>query len=238
MVEKATSIQDEMLRLLLHDVRSLNHIVLANVEQAQKNLPRESPVSGFVAAAFHSAELLAARLALVDLELNPSVFLSGNARTVRIYEKFDKATKILKRKAKERGLRMTFEGGSQLTIDCYPHFDLLPFLLLENATKYSLKSYPISLTFVENVSGLEVVIESFGPHLPDSEFERVFEKGYRGANAVKASSDGQGMGLFLAKSIADFHEVHLSVRSAAPKTEVSGVPYSDFCVRCTFTRQP
>jgi signal transduction histidine kinase len=226
----------DILKNLMHDVRHLTHLIRSNIELLQRQTSTQSETIPFINTAFYSTEMLSARLALVDAQLNPERFYAQGTFVARVYAKFDKAAKILRVKAKQKNVTCKLEGRTDFSWEMYPIFDLMPFVILDNAVKYSPKSYPVSISLVENKDGLSVCVESFGPTMVDDEPSQAFTKYFRGQNAKSVTDDGEGIGLFLAKSIADLHEVALSIQSGPPRTEISGVPYGTFTAQLDFRR--
>lgn len=226
----------DILQNLMHDIRHLTHLIVSNIELLQKQTSRQSETMPFITTAFYSAEMLSARLALVDAQLNPERFYAQDPVTARVYAKFDKAAKILRVKARQSKLEFKLDGKTEFTWEVYPIFDLLPFVILDNAIKYSPKSYPVTISLVENQVGLSVTVDSFGPTMADDELSQAFNKYFRGKNAELVTQDGEGIGLFLAKSIADLHEVDLSIQSGPRLTDISGVPFGRFFVELGFSR--
>ena len=116
----------------------------------------------------------------------------------------------------------------------YPIFELLPFVLLENAIKYSPPDESITVSFLEDKHGLQVIVNSIGPQLSEDEHKSLFQRDFRGTNAKK-TSDGSGAGLHFAKLVCDLHKIQISARSQRQeKLRLNGVPYSYFTVTLEF----
>ncbi len=136
---------------------------------------------------------------------NPQTLKSGRTIPRGIYKSFDKMKRILLSKAKEKNLELKFEGESYRTIQAYSSLDLLPFTLLDNAIKYSLEDNEVLVKFEEGENSLVVSIENIGPFVSNEEKEKIFKKFARGNNANKFAPQGSGIGLYLAKIIAEHH---------------------------------
>ena len=77
-------------------------------------------------------------------------------------------------------------------------------ILLDNAIKYTEANSPIELIGkVAMEGGVELLVRDHGAGLPTAELGRVFDKSFRGSNA--AGVPGSGLGLYMARSIADVH---------------------------------
>lgn len=220
----------------MHDIRHLMHLLVSNIELLQKQTTKQSETVPIIDNAFWTAEMISARLAVVDAELNPERFYAQHTVSARVYAKFDKATRILRVKARPKNVTCKLDGQTDFSWETYPIFDLLPFVILDNAIKYSPKSYPVTISLVENKGGLLVRVESFGPTMSDDERLNAFNKYFRGQNAQSVTQDGEGIGLFLAKSIADLHEVDLSIELGPPLTSISDIPYGTFAAQLNFKR--
>ncbi len=75
--------------------------------------------------------------------------------------------------------------------------------LIENANKYSPAGSPIELHASLDRDALQLVVTDRGEGLAVGDEERVFEKFYRGAQAVSAS--GAGLGLAICRGIVEAH---------------------------------
>jgi two-component system sensor histidine kinase KdpD len=84
--------------------------------------------------------------------------------------------------------------------------------LLDNAIKYSPPSSSIDVAARGNGS-VDLTIRNSGSVIPAGEHQRVFERFYRGSTARLTS--GTGMGLAIARQIAQAHHGSLSVTSSA-----------------------
>jgi signal transduction histidine kinase len=84
--------------------------------------------------------------------------------------------------------------------------------LLDNALKYSPAGRPITLSAGEENGLVSISVRDEGPGLTELEQSRVFEKFYR-ARRDHASVQGTGMGLAIAREIAEAHGGAIRVES-------------------------
>ncbi len=87
--------------------------------------------------------------------------------------------------------------------------------ILSNAIKYSENSQIIIDSFKQNNS-VVILIEDKGVGIPEEDINRIFDKGYSGFNG-RLKQKSSGLGLYLAKSIADKLDIKLKVDSAVKK---------------------
>lgn len=75
--------------------------------------------------------------------------------------------------------------------------------LLTNAVRYTKDDGKIDLKVSMLAGEMVSQVTDNGIGVPESEKERIFEKFFRASNAVKKETDGNGLGLFLAKTIVE-----------------------------------
>lgn len=83
--------------------------------------------------------------------------------------------------------------------------------ILSNAIKYSENSQIILDSFKKDNS-VVILIEDHGMGIPEEDINRIFDKGYSGFNG-RLKQKSSGLGLYLAKSIADKLDITLKVDS-------------------------
>ena len=85
-------------------------------------------------------------------------------------------------------------------------------ILIDNAIKYTEANSPIELIGkMATEGGVELLVRDRGAGLPEAELARVFDKAYRGGNVGAVA--GSGLGLYLARSIADVHGGTVTARN-------------------------
>jgi two-component system sensor histidine kinase SenX3 len=91
-------------------------------------------------------------------------------------------------------------------------------ILLDNAVKYSPEKSTVLIG--ERLSGQQIAIRvtDQGPGLSAVEQEHIFERFYRtDTSRTGTKTAGYGLGLSIAKSIADIHDATLEVKSTVGK---------------------
>lgn len=136
-------------------------------------------------------------------------------------------------KAEEKGIAIALEADEALQhikVLHDPKWLCEAFLnVLENAVKYSAGQTKITIRMVKLSVYLRIEIEDEGIGIPGNEWNRVFQRFYRGAAREVQEESGSGVGLYLAREIAARHEGTLAV--AAPRHQKQGscfvfqVPY-------------
>ena len=94
--------------------------------------------------------------------------------------------------------------------------------LLSNAIDYTPSGGSVDVSIVAANQQLDITVHDSGIGIPKGDMPHIFNKLYRGSNAVKMRPDGSGIGLFVAKNILHAHGAEIVVRSGELRgTEVS-----------------
>jgi len=118
------------------------------------------------------------------------------------------------RSAKQRNIRILLNIDNLTGQDQRPlvrgDFDLLhnlTFNLIENAVKYSPADDVVKVTLTWHRDRQILTVEDHGPGVPPDQIGLIFERFHR----ANTSGNGYGLGLAIAKKIADSHNATLSV---------------------------
>jgi signal transduction histidine kinase len=94
-------------------------------------------------------------------------------------------------------------------------------ILLDNAIKYSPKKSHIVLQSKRSPHTVEISVADEGPGIPPEEHEKIFERFYRSdMSRSKENVEGHGLGLSLAKRLADQMHGSLTLKSDGKKGTV------------------
>lgn len=159
--------------------------------------------------------------------------LSDKCYPTAVYNKFFKARKLL-HKYEGRDVPIIFNGESYSKYNLTASFEMLPYLLLENAHKFSLPGGRVEVCFAEQSKQLEVTISNIGPYTSKSQSELCKDR-ERGEHSTEAKVEGTGIGLFTCQEIAVMNHLGFKVISDTAKiTMVNAIPYSLFTVQIIF----
>ena len=86
--------------------------------------------------------------------------------------------------------------------------------LIENALKYSPADQPVHITYLSNGKSLEVHVDDAGGGIPAAERRNVLKPFRRLGEEVNRSSEGTGLGLYLAQAIIHLHKGRLSIETS------------------------
>ncbi len=89
--------------------------------------------------------------------------------------------------------------------------------LVDNAHKYASNDTPIEVVLEQNEHHILLQVKDQGIGIPPAERDRVFNKFYRMGNESTRSAKGTGLGLYLCKKIAEFHQSQLLISENQPQ---------------------
>lgn len=227
------AIESELLSQVLHPLHDTMRVAGEVRDLAERIVEKDKAISfeeNFVSSSREVKSLYKAADMLVDtfdsaaIYFNPEAAKYGKPRSVEIYKLLDKL-RIIMNTAGVSGVRkpIRFEGRGFGSYSLYESFKLLPLALIQNAVKYA-QSGEVVLRCDENEQGVKVSVTSEGPLIEAEEFEKIFERGYRGKWAVKMEDEGMGVGLHIAKTVAAANGIAVHVESTPLNRQFGDVP--------------
>lgn len=121
-------------------------------------------------------------------------------------------TNNVKGLAELRDIAISFCGPEGLWVCGDPSQLKTLFLnIIENAFKYTQEKGKVEVFVVKGAASADISIKDTGPGIPEDEIGYIFDRFYRVDKS--RSSSGFGLGLSIAKSIAEAHGGSISVRS-------------------------
>lgn len=117
--------------------------------------------------------------------------------------------------AEDRQLTLAYHGPEK---DCYVVGDPIALReivnnLLANAIKYTKPGGKIDVTVRHKDDVCQVIVQDTGIGIPESAQKHLFSKFYRVHGGLDSGSTGTGLGLYIARSIAERHEGTIQVTS-------------------------
>lgn len=210
----------------LHDIKTAVNLVFRNAEAIIRDLQgvdddqkiegAPSPIKGLL----KSVSLLRSRLDMASIVANPEAARYGQPRRHPVYRICHRFVRLFEQEAQLRGVKIRMAGSSYNEPLLYDSFETIPLVLIDNAIKYSHQNSEVVVRVDDQPkNGCTVAVTSTGFLVPNSDRARIFTRGFRAAQARFAQSSGSGLGLFIAKLVADAHNVSLGYRA---------VPTADF----------
>jgi signal transduction histidine kinase len=113
------------------------------------------------------------------------------------------ALELLKGLRGEREIRFGFDEDLPLVQGDYIQLQIAVRNLIENALLYAPTDKPLEINVSANLGQVRVRVRDYGQGLMPDEFERIFDKFYRGRSARRIP--GTGLGLPICRGIAEAH---------------------------------
>ncbi|PNV84482.1 MAG: hypothetical protein C0627_00820 [Sulfurimonas sp.] len=181
---------------------------------------------------YKSISLLEHQFSLVDYVANPEAIKYGETEPIKIYKAVDKLVRIFQSIAKNR---INITGTSHNELYLRQSFMTLMFILIDNANKYSLRDQPITVEVQDYNYETFISVTSYSPSLGNKSKKKVFEKYHRENCAKKITPDGQGIGLYLAKKIAESLKTIINISCSTKTTNFNDIDYAEVKFKFTLT---
>ncbi|PTQ85501.1 histidine kinase [Trichococcus patagoniensis] len=119
--------------------------------------------------------------------------------------------------AREKGITLTFakEPLAFMLMGDYTRLRQMLLAVMENAVKFSSEKGEIRVSLTASDAGYRLSISDDGPGIPEKDQPYIFEKFFK--SNEETNKQGTGLGLAVAKQIADRHGIALSVESTPGK---------------------
>jgi signal transduction histidine kinase len=172
---------------------------------------------------------------LIEDILDFSKMLAGRKKYKRepldAAELLQEAVESFEGKAEDRGFKVLLHLPDEKVMMEGDRSPLLHAILnlLDNAIKYSGESHKIDVRLLPAKNRCRIEIEDYGIGIPESEFERIFEKFYRVENAMTHTSEsGVGLGLAMVKHVVEGHHGAIDVQSRVGQGSVFSMEFPLF----------
>jgi signal transduction histidine kinase len=157
--------------------------------------------------------------ALLDVSRIEAGHISVNPEPTDLKELINQVLIELQNSIDSKKIKMHFSIE-----DALPSISLDPKLarqvymnLLTNAIKYTHESGEVNISISRNGSRLQSEISDNGIGIPEKDLPRICEKFFRAPNAAKFDPEGNGLGMYLVKSIVNSLGGDFSIESQEGK---------------------
>ncbi len=227
----------ELLKYFIHEVTQLNANIKSHSELLSKGVNDKRGVLHHSTVINECSTVMSVLIEIVSFRLNPNYFKSADRDYRNIHGKFHKSFLSFKRRMKEKSLTYKLNCDVNCLVKVYPVIDTLPYLLIDNAIKYSHKDGHITTDILDLGNYIQIVVENFGPEVYENEHEFIFNKDYRGKNAIIVNPIGNGLGLNIVKSICDLHNGTVKVLFGNNEYTLNGINYKSFRIEITLPKK-
>lgn len=188
------------MNLLVHDLRALSNAIYNSALEAQSWVTKGnySEVRKRLENVLASQGMLKMRTDALDFVGNTASVIQE--QSIHPFRKVDKVIRCFKSSAMYQRKVLNLSGNSFGRVRGPDIFELIPYVLIDNAIKYSPEMYPIDVVATEG-ENFQFYVESFGPFIGHQERDEIFRKGVRGRAALNSNVPGSGVGLHMAKKL-------------------------------------
>ena len=206
--------QQRFLADAAHELRAPLAVIQGNLEVLERfpNMPsqdRQEAISDSAREATRLANLANDLLALARGDAGDGLRLEPLELSVLVSETLKSATHLDVQNQLELG---TIE--SALVLGDASKLKQLVLILLDNAMKYSPEGGKVSLSLQHQTDHAELRVSDSGQGIAPEELERVFERFYRTDTSRSRQTGGTGLGLPIARWIAEQHHAKLWLESS------------------------
>ena len=114
---------------------------------------------------------------------------------------------------RNKTLNLTVEPNIQVKAD-RQSVKKIAAILVDNAIKYSSDGGEINVSLKKENNKINFTVRNSGSNIPDDQSDRIFERFYRGENSRSRDSGGSGLGLSIAKGLADQNKWKMIAKSS------------------------
>lgn len=195
--------RDREFATLTHDLRAISTEIYNAAYGAQTHLANErlGGVETLLDTVIAAQQMMSLRLDIIDYA--SGVLTNQPSEWIPVYKKTDKVYRCFKIRAEKDEVKIYLNGYSHDTTYGPPIFELIPFVIVENALKYAPKNSTINIDIGEGEEHIWIHFQSVGPKILPNEIVRIFDKDFRGVAAENSQKTGSGIGLYAARTLLE-----------------------------------
>lgn len=208
---------NKFIQEMVHDIRKFNTTIKTKSEIISNKSSGKKKFNGIGECSLSvqvMSEFISSRLDIYNYLYSKQSLKNGEKFEFNFYTYFYKIKKCLSERAFKKKIKIKLDSNKECSsIYAYDSIELIPFLVLDNAIKYTTNGEDINIYIYDNISIQEVIIEAYGAKIEEEELDKIFEREYRGKNAKEFCNDGSGIGLYLVKRICETNGLKIEVES-------------------------
>ena len=184
---------------------------LTLVEKANSNEERVSAIQNLKAGIVRSEQLVSQLLTLARIEPNHQI---RQLKPLNLLALVKESIQDLLPLAHEKSIDLGITIGEEAEITGVQHeIKVLINNILDNAIRYTPNDGKVDASLILNSNHIIFEVRDTGPGIRNDDFERVFERFYRGENK---DTIGSGLGLSIVKEIATQHSADIQLTNLNP----------------------
>ncbi|KRC73030.1 histidine kinase [Achromobacter sp. Root83] len=191
--------QREFVAMVSHEFRTPLAIITTSAQQLGRNLA--APVEKSLARCGNIRDAALRLLALVDEYLTDDRMREPRAALRMTRCDVPALLEDLRREFPPGRIQCAYGPGAHVLACDASMLHIALRNLLANADRHCAEGGTVTVAVEQEGGVLRIAVSNPGSHIPPAEQERLFQKYYRGQNALR--HPGAGLGLYLVKSIAE-----------------------------------
>jgi PAS domain S-box-containing protein len=213
-------VKDQFVSSVSHELRTPITNIVGYLELLTDGVygePNEEQARAMSRIEMNSRRLLTLIDDLLTLSSMESLNQPREMVPVDLGEVLRRADEIVRPSVRNRDLRLDLDvPDSPVVVDGdSSQLERLVINLATNAVKFTLDGGRVTLRLIEarNGTGAVIEVEDTGIGIPEADQEMLFNRFFRATQARQAAVQGSGLGLSIAKSIAELHGGKISASS-------------------------
>lgn len=228
-------VQQNYINDILHDIRKFNRQIKVNSDRIfnkSQDTRRNRKYMPYIKSISELTWFITMRMNSYYITFDKDIMKKDIRSSYNMHKIVYKIKECFKEEAEKKNIQVRLKASRECkSIQAFDCIEILPYLLLDNAIKYSPRNDEISITIDERKNVQHIKFVSIGPFVEDNEIKKIFNQGYRGTNAIEHTSDGMGIGLYTAKTICDINNIKIKVTSDKEKIKfINNIKFSEFIV--------
>ncbi|EOU1698113.1 sensor histidine kinase [Clostridium perfringens] len=208
----------ESMSNIIHDVKEYNGNIKNKSEfimnkGSSKKKEREKVVNKGKGI-WAMSQLISTRLKSYDYLYSNFPYKNGSKIEFNFYRNFDKIRRCFEDEAKQNNKKIEVSSRENCSeVYLYDSVEYMPFLIIENALKYSMNNSTIEVEIIDKSEEQIIIVKSEGILVEDSELDSLFKRGYRGKLAKEYKQKGNGIGLYLVNEICKANDIDIKIET-------------------------
>ena len=194
-VDESFQKQKQFIEDASHELKTPITVILANAEMIEPTKDNKKWLDNIKSETERMSKLVYDLLSLARLEKDSQEFT-----TINLSNLLEKAILPLESLMFENDIKLEYHLDDSINYSCHPdQIKQLLVILLDNAIKHSTKKGKIIVNLKNIKNEIIIEVKNKGKAIPQSDYERIFERFYRGDSSRNRDSNRYGLGLAIAK---------------------------------------
>ena len=206
-------VKSQFMRKTSHELRAPLGAMQSLLKAAEGQMPADAPGRPLVDRAVRRSESM---LDLIDDLLRYSrlqAAVTDRFEPVDVSEIIRAAAELFHAQAEEKAIALEVDASPARILGVRDRLMDLVDNLISNAIRYTPRGGRVTVSVSGEGGGAVIAVADTGIGIPPEELPRIFEEFFRGEKAKQAVQHGTGLGMAIAKRVADMHGGRIEVTS-------------------------